>query len=159
MEQTTRLREMIFIASPQPDSLIPISARPTRDDLKELLLTCGFDFLVPELESIRKELDPEGKGTVHLDRISDYLNGKLAACLDDRALTEAFELFDSDKDGKINLEEFEFFMNSFAKDMNSLRGNKIVQEMMQQSARYADKKTKLFEISKLVEVLRGTWQV
>lgn len=31
--------------------------------------------------------------------------------------------------------------------------------MMQQSARYADKKTKLFEISRLVEVLRGTWQV
>ena len=106
-----------------------------------------------------EELDPEGKGTVHLDKISDYLNGKLAACLDDRALTEAFELFDSDKDGKINLEEFEFFMNSFARDMNSLRGNKIVQEMMQQSARYADKKTKLFEISRLVEVLKGTWQV
>lgn len=94
-------------------------------------MICGFDFLIPELEDVRKELDPEGKGSVHLDRISDYLNGKLTACLDDRALTEAFELFDSDKDGKINLEEFEFFMNSFAKDMNSLRGNKIVKEMIQ----------------------------
>jgi len=117
---------MIFIASPQPDSLIPIAVRPSRDDLKELLLVLGFDFLVSELETVRTELDPEGKGTVHLDKISDYLNGKLAACLDDKALTEAFELFDSDHDGKINLEEFEFFMNSFARDMNTLRGNKIV---------------------------------
>ncbi len=142
---------MIFIACPVPDSLIPIAVRPTRDDLKELLLVLGFDFLVTsELETVRQELDPEGKGTVHLDKISDYLNGKLAGCLDEQALTEAFELFDSDKDGKINLEEFEFFMSGFAKDMNSLRSNKIVQEMLQQSSRYADKKTKLFEISRLV---------
>ncbi len=55
----------------------------------------------------------------------------MTACLDEKELTEAFELFDSDHDGKINLEEFEFFMNSFARDMNSLRGNKIVQEMME----------------------------
>ena len=41
---------MIFIASPQPDSLIPISARATRDDLKELLLVLGFDFLITDLE-------------------------------------------------------------------------------------------------------------
>jgi hypothetical protein len=54
MEQTTRLREMIFIACPVPDSLIPIAVRPTRDDLKELLLVLGFDFLVTsELETVR----------------------------------------------------------------------------------------------------------
>ena len=118
---------MIFIAaSPQPDSLIPISARATRDDLKELLLVLGFDFLISELEKVRSELDPEGKGTVHLDKITDFLNGKLSECLDEKSLTEAFELFDSDHDGKINQEEFEFFMNGFAKDMNSLRSNKIV---------------------------------
>ena len=96
-----------------------------------MLLVLGFDFLIAELEQVRSELDPEGKGTVHLDKITDYLNGKMTACLDEKELTEAFELFDSDHDGKINLEEFEFFMNSFARDMNSLRGNKIVQEMMQ----------------------------
>jgi len=42
-------------------------------------------------------------------------------------------LFDSDNDGKINLEEFEFFMNSFAKEMNTLRNNKIVKEMIENS--------------------------
>ncbi len=50
--------------------------------------------------------------------------------MDDKLLTEAFELFDADHDGKINLEEFEFFMNGFAKDMNSIRDNKIVKEMI-----------------------------
>jgi Ca2+-binding EF-hand superfamily protein len=64
-------------------------------------------------------------------------------------LTEAFELFDADHDGKINLEEFEFFMNGFAKDMNSLRDNKIVKEMIEESQKYAGE-DKLFEISKLV---------
>jgi Ca2+-binding EF-hand superfamily protein len=38
-------------------------------------------------------------------------------------LTEAFKLFDADNDGKINMEEFEFFMNGFARDMNTLRDN------------------------------------
>lgn len=64
-------------------------------------------------------------------------------------LTEAFELFDADHDGKINLEEFEFFMNGFAKDMNSLRDSKIVKEMLDESSKYAGE-DKLFEISKLV---------
>ena len=91
----------------------------------------GFEFLaVSELEKVRSELDPEGKGIVPLDKISDYLNGKLVALLDENTLTEAFSLFDSDKDGMINMEEFEFFMNGFARDMNSLRANKIVQEML-----------------------------
>ncbi len=40
-------------------------------------------------------------------------------------------------------------MNGFAKDMNSLRDNKIVKEMIEESQKYAGE-DKLFEISKLV---------
>lgn len=50
--------------------------------------------------------------------------------MNEAALTEAFDLFDADKDGKINLEEFEFFMSGFARDMNKLRDNKMVKLMM-----------------------------
>ena len=71
-------------------------------------------------------------------------------------LTEAFTLFDADHDGKINLEEFEFFMNSFAKEMNSLRENKIVKEMIESSKKHAE--GELFEITKLVAVLRDIWK-
>lgn len=55
------------------------------------------------------------------------------------------------------MEEFEFFMNGFAKDMNQLRDNKMVQDMLKNSEKHAGE-DKLFEISKLVQVLRGAWQ-
>jgi len=77
--------------------------------------------------------------------------------LNDQLLTDAFNLFDADKDGKINLEEFEFFMSGFAKDMNSLRDNAIVKDMIANSAKHAGE-DKLFEIPKLVAALRSVWQ-
>lgn len=75
------------------------------------------------LEDCRKEIDPDGKGTVPIDSLAQWVDKQLNTYLDESALTQAFELFDADKDGKINLEEFEFFMNGFAKDMNTLRDN------------------------------------
>ena len=147
-----------MICCPVPDGNIPISARPQRDDLKELMKQLGFEFLISDkLEEVRKELDEEGKGTVHIDKMTAWCDKQLNEYLDEKALTDAFELFDADKDGKINLEEFEFFMNSFAKEMNTLRDNAIVKDMITNSARHAGE-DKLFEISKLVKVLRGVWQ-
>jgi Ca2+-binding EF-hand superfamily protein len=64
-------------------------------------------------------------------------------------LKEAFSLFDADQDGKINLEEFEFFLNGFAKDMNKLRDSKVVQEMLAEAKKHSNA-DKLFEINKLV---------
>ena len=40
------LWEMITIASPQPDGMIPIDVRGEKDDLKDLMTTIGFEFLV-----------------------------------------------------------------------------------------------------------------
>lgn len=79
-------------------------------------------------------------------------------CLDDKSLTEAFELFDSDHDGKINLEEFEFFMSGFARDMNKLRDNTLVQTMVSEAKKHADDKDHLLEISTLVQLLKDTWK-
>jgi Ca2+-binding EF-hand superfamily protein len=53
-------------------------------------------------------------------------------------LKEAFSLFDADQDGKINLEEFEFFLNGFAKDMNKLRDSKVVQEMLAEAKKHSN---------------------
>lgn len=85
--------------------------------------------------------------------MSEYLAGVVKSCLDDNVLREAFELFDADHDGKINLEEFEFFMSGFAKDMNKLREAKLVQLMITESAKHADGE-KLFEITTLVKLLK-----
>ena len=76
--------------------------------------------------------------------------------MNEAALLEAFELFDSDKDGKINLEEFDFFMNGFARDMNRLRDNKMVKNMMDQAKKQAGE-DQLFEIKTLVDLLKNCY--
>ena len=99
-----------------------------------MLITCGLEFLVEkQLEEIRTELDPESKGTVPIDKLSEWISKQLDIYLDEAALTEAFDLFDADHDGKINMEEFEFFMSGFAKDMNQLRGSKMVKDLLEVS--------------------------
>jgi Ca2+-binding EF-hand superfamily protein len=153
-----KIKEMLTIACPVPDGNIPISQRPQRDDLKELLKVLGFEFLIEgKLEDVRKELDPDGKGTVAIDFCAEWMAKQLNEHLNEQILVDAFSQFDSDKDGKINLEEFEFFMSGFAKDMNTLRDNAIVKDMMANSAKHAGE-DKLFEITKLVAALRGVWQ-
>ena len=58
---------------------------------------------------------------MHIDKLAEWIDKQLIEHLDEKALYEAFDLFDADHDGKINMEEFEFFMSGFAKDMNGLR--------------------------------------
>ena len=149
---------MLTLACPVPDGNIPITKRDKRDDLREILVQLGFEFLVERsLEETRTELDSEGKGTVHIDKFTEWIVKQVETYLNEQALVEAFELFDADKDGKINMEEFEFFMNGFAKDMNILRGNKMVKDFLAESQKYAGE-DKLFEITKLVQVLRDAWK-
>ena len=40
-----KLREVITIASPQPNGQIPIGNAGDKDQLQRLLLTIGFDYL------------------------------------------------------------------------------------------------------------------
>lgn len=119
-----KIKEMLTLIAPVPSALIPIGVRGQNDDLKRILKLIGCDFLADgaKLEAIRTELDPEGKA-VQLDKLTEWLDKQLVEYLDEQALFEAFDLFDADHDGKINMEEFEFFMSGFAKDMNGLRDN------------------------------------
>lgn len=45
-------------------------------------------------------------------------------------MRDAFKVFDADKDGKLSLDEFRFFMESFATQHNKLRDGKLVEEML-----------------------------
>ena len=109
------------------------------------------------VEEVRLQLDPESSGTCKVETMVQFLAKHLEECLDTNTLTEAFDLFDADHDGRINLEEFEFFMNGFAKDMNKLRDNKIVQQMLAEVESHADAE-KTFEIAKLVSILKDAWK-
>ena len=45
-------------------------------------------------------------------------------------MRKAFNVFDADNDGKLTIDEFEFFMTSFAKQHNGLRDGKLIEEML-----------------------------
>ena len=81
---------------------------------------------------------------------------KLDTCLDETTLTEAFQTFDADEDGKLNLEEFEFFMSGFAKEYNQLRDQQLVKQMVAMAQKHVDADQK-FEIKNLVQVLKEVW--
>jgi hypothetical protein len=69
-----KVKVMITMTCPVPDGNIPISKRPARDDLKELLIACGLEFfLEKQLEEIRTELDPESTGTVPIDKLAEWI--------------------------------------------------------------------------------------
>ena len=68
-----KVREMIMLAVPVPDGQIPITARPQRDDLKCLLTQLGFEFLGENVDGIRKEIDPEEKGKIDIQRLAEWI--------------------------------------------------------------------------------------
>ena len=54
----------------------------------------------------------------------------MEARTDDSALEAAFGTFDADNDGKLSMEEFEFFMTGFAKEYNHLFQKTMVKQML-----------------------------
>ena len=124
-----KLEEMLLMACPRADKILPIAQVGAKDQLKAILDPIGFEFLTPtakDADAIRLELDPDSTGTCTVDKMVAYLAKVVRDNMSEDHLTEAFELFDADHDGKINMEEFEFFMNGFARDMNKLRDSKMV---------------------------------
>ena len=80
----------------------------------------------------------------------------MEACTNSGDLFSALEVFDSDNDGKLSFEEFQFFMESFAKEYNNMRGNKIVEQMVNEVKKNACEDNK-FEIAKIVRVITNIW--
>ena len=76
--------------------------------------------------------------------------------MDSGDLFKAFETFDADNDGKLSVEEFEFFMQSFSKELSNMRDNKIVEQMTALAKDHADNESK-FEIRKLVQILNSVY--
>ena len=77
-------------------------------------------------DELREELDTNKTGLVSIDDIVAKLDDYVEELTDDGALEEAFGTFDADNDGKLSLEEFEFFMTGFAKQYSNLYEKKMV---------------------------------
>ena len=109
-----------------------------------------------ETDELRAELDPNKSGTVHIDDLVLYLSDYVEARTDDDTLEQAFGTFDADNDGKLSLEEFEFFMTGFAKQYNYLYDKKMVSEIIVTVRKLADE-NEMFEIRDIIRVIKDIW--
>ena len=159
-ERRRNLWEMITIASPAPDGMIPITIKGDKDQLQQLLTTLGFEFLVMDqtmTDKLRSQLDSRKTGKIAIDDLVSHLDEMVERRTDDSSLAEAFGVFDADNDGKLSLEEFDFFMTGFAKEYNSLFEKKIVTKMLKEVKKLADENEQ-FLIRDIIRVMKEIWR-
>ena len=152
-----------MIAYPDPLGNIKIgnqgSLADQKDPLKRLLTQIGFEHLAikdDELNEVKKALDPENTGVVKIDALVTHLLDYVQESTDVNALTEAFQMFDAGKSGKLTMEEFEFFMTGFAKEHNQLFQDKMVKQMIE-AVRKEIGDANEFEIEKMVSIFKDIW--
>ena len=66
-------------------------------------------------------------------------------------------VFDADNDGKLSLEEFDFFMTGFAKEYNGLFEKKMVTKMLKEVKKLADENEQ-FLIRDIIRVMKEIWR-
>jgi len=104
-----KLKEMVMVVRPTSgNGLIPIA------ELDSVLEGIGFDFIpAPKVHLIREELD-DHSGFFNQDALIEILLTKYVdKYTSGQNLKEAMQMFDYDNDGRISLEEFEYFMRNF----------------------------------------------
>ena len=161
------MRETLILCAPYPDGMVPIDVSKTasgaeRDNLGNLLFKLGFDYIADDqklLDETRGKLDTEGLGKVHIDQLQEYVSGLLNEILDPERLRAAFNQFDADGDNMLSLDEFDFFMDGFAKEHNRLRDSQLVKQMVSIAKENVEKGTDKFTIDKMIMALRKVWKM
>mmetsp|Transcript_12702 Transcript_12702/g.12729 ORF Transcript_12702/g.12729 Transcript_12702/m.12729 type:complete len:129 (+) Transcript_12702:23-409(+) len=69
-----------------------------------------------EMDQMISTLDPESKGTIPIQSITDYLVNFLSG-YDQDLLHNALRRLDADNDGFIPLEDFEYFMRNYGVEL------------------------------------------
>lgn len=67
---------------------------------------------VDEIRDLEQLLDPHNLGSFTESKLVNALTN-LMTSYDDQKTLEALEILDTDNDGKISVEEFEYFMNEY----------------------------------------------
>jgi Ca2+-binding EF-hand superfamily protein len=111
------------------------------------------------LDETRVQLDSEGVGKVHIDKLQQYVSGLLNEILDPERLRTAFNQFDADQDNMLSLDEFDFFMDGFAKEHNRLRDSQLVKQMVSIAKENCEKGTDKFTIDNMITALRKVWKM
>lgn len=119
-------------------------------ELVPLLRALGYDFAAvePELTHLTTALDKEG--TVMQDDLIEYLVSHYSLkYANAAALREALKLFDFDNDGRIKLEEFEYFMRNFGTGETS----HMTEERMQRFLELCKQEGGQVEVDRAVKAL------
>ena len=149
-----KLKEMLLVLRPTEKG----SGKIPLKELEQLLRDLGYDFLVtPELlPQIKTALDKEGTGVFNEDDLISHLVKNYSMKYSNaRDLREALMLFDFDNDGKINCEEFEYFMRNFGIPDNETH---MSEQRLQTMFETCKEPSGQVDIEKVVLALVEGWQ-
>lgn len=147
-----KLKEMVSVIRPSIGGQIPTS------ELENILSELGFEYLTIKSEEITAQLDPQGSGLFNQDEFVDYLmNHQVEKYTDMKALKQAIKAFDYDNDGKVQYEEFEYFMKNFGETESFYMDEAKIQAMLE-CTKPLDKNG-LIDIDVLVNNLTAWYQL
>lgn len=99
------------------------------DELPNCLRMCGQVPLEAELEILKKDADPEGKGAIDFDDFCRCLFNCMTTPRTQHDLKEAFRAFDPDERGMIPQHEMRFILTTMGDFMTDAEMNEFMEEM------------------------------
>lgn len=149
-----KLKEMMLLLRPTEKGL----GKHRQEDLELVLSLLGFDFLASfpdQLEGVKFAVIREGN--FHEDDLISYLcKNHCLKWSHAQSLRDAFKQFDFDNDGKISLEEFQYFMKNFGTAENDAYMTDQRLESLLEVCK-VDPTANLIEIEKAVQALINGW--
>uniref|UniRef100_A0A7E4ZS23 Calmodulin n=1 Tax=Panagrellus redivivus TaxID=6233 RepID=A0A7E4ZS23_PANRE len=92
--------------------------RVTAEELGAVMQTWGQAPTRDELMDMINEMDQDGNGTVELNEFVSMMSKKMKQSEDDRELKEAFQVFDTDRDGYITAPELGVIMRNLGENLS-----------------------------------------
>ncbi|TNV74347.1 hypothetical protein FGO68_gene15099 [Halteria grandinella] len=149
-----KLKEMMLLLKPTEKG----HGKHKADDLVLVLSLLGFDFLGAHqdlLEGVKFAVVKEG--IFHEDDLIGYLcKNHALKWSNTQSLKEAFKQFDFDNDGKISVEEFQYFMKNFGTtDNDAYMSDKRLDDLLEVCK--IDPNATLIDIDKAVSAITTGW--
>ena len=101
----------------QLDQMITILGGAKTENLEYIVKSTGIHMNSREMEQMKMQLDPDNTGDIDQNTLVDYLVNLLSGYNED-LLLNALKRLDGDSDGKIPLEELEYYMKQYGDDIS-----------------------------------------